>query len=153
MNQSALQRQQAELTQNNQKELETVKAKLALSTQNDLEKAKAVLSEKTQTRLEEAKNELEQRARVAGLVGDNRFKAAEVLVTGFGNVVAQLYAYQHLAKENPTWSAVNRQAEQRRIGALLQEAGVPSHRTLLLRLLDLSQRIHGSVPNRFEIRF
>lgn len=120
--QSALQRQQAELTQNNQKELESLKAQLALRTQSELEKAKAALSENGQTRLEELKKELEGRSRVAGFVGDNRFKAAQVLTTGYKSVATQIYAYQHIAEQDGNWATTNRQGEKRRIASLLQKA-------------------------------
>jgi hypothetical protein len=61
MNQSALQRQQAELTQKNQSELEHLKSQLTLGTQNELERAKADLTEKSQTRLEALKADLAAR--------------------------------------------------------------------------------------------
>jgi hypothetical protein len=58
MNQSALQRQQAELTQRNQTDLANLQSQLTLQTQNVLEKAKADLVEKSQVRLESLKADL-----------------------------------------------------------------------------------------------
>lgn len=121
MSQSALQREQAQLTQNNQKELESVKAQLSLRTQNELESAKAALTESTQRRLEELKEELQRRAKVAGHVGENRFKACEVLTTGYKNVAVQIYAYQRLA-EDRDWAAANHKFEVKRIASLLSDA-------------------------------
>ena len=57
-NQSALQREQAALTQNNQKELAYLQSQLTLQTQNELEKAKSELAEKSQVRLESHKAEI-----------------------------------------------------------------------------------------------
>ena len=58
VNQTALQKQQAELTQNNQKELANLQSQLSLSTQNALEITKAELAENAQTRLEALKSHL-----------------------------------------------------------------------------------------------
>jgi hypothetical protein len=58
MNQSALQRQQAELNLKNQTALTDLQARLTLQTQLELEKAKANLAEGNQTRLEKVKADL-----------------------------------------------------------------------------------------------
>lgn len=57
-NQSALQREQAALTQSNQTELANIQSRLTLQTQNELEKAKSELAEKSQVRLESHKADL-----------------------------------------------------------------------------------------------
>jgi hypothetical protein len=57
-NQSALQQEQAALTQQNQEQLAHLQSQLTLQTQNELERAKSELAEKSQTRLESHKAEL-----------------------------------------------------------------------------------------------
>jgi hypothetical protein len=122
MNQSALQRQQAALMQSNERELESLKSQLTLSTQSELEKAKSELAEKAQERLEAVKADLQHRIQVAGIVRDNRLKAAEVLTAEFGNVASEIYAYQRLIQLMPDWAAQNRSLEVARISSLLTEA-------------------------------
>ena len=131
MNQSALQRQQAELMQSNQRELENLKAQLTLKTQNELEKAKSELTERTQVKIEAVKADLQHRTKVAGLVGDNRLKAAEVLTSEFGSVASEVYAFQHLSQSMPEWAAQNRTQEVARIASLLGEAQKKFHQYTL----------------------
>jgi hypothetical protein len=57
-NQSALQKEQAELTRRNQEKLADLQARLTLRTQNGLERAKSELAERLQVRLESHKAEL-----------------------------------------------------------------------------------------------
>jgi len=61
MNNSALQRQQSELTKRNQTELAHVQSELTLKSQNQLETVKSDLVEKTQARLESLRAELSAR--------------------------------------------------------------------------------------------
>jgi hypothetical protein len=58
VNQSALQREQSELTKKNQTELTLLQSNLTLMTQNELERAKSELAENSQTRLESFKAQL-----------------------------------------------------------------------------------------------
>ncbi|MDX6404845.1 MAG: hypothetical protein QOH70_2300 [Blastocatellia bacterium] len=60
-NQSALQRQQAELTQRSQTDLAHLQSQLTLKSQNQLETVKSDLMEKTQSRLESVRAELSAR--------------------------------------------------------------------------------------------